>query len=279
MTSLENKSRAQSHSVCLVTRPSARGSSAQGTQGVLWAQSPSPELHGLGQVPFFCLPQFLPLKKPRSRCSVSDYPAGAAPAEPIVPAVLFHLLQSSFPLPLWSPRRWGGSGGTAGHSWLCFPWEMLTWQLSFGNNPAHSLSACLFWLPLVAVGDAGSNKQLCLHFGVTSAPAGALCHVPAPVRTCCAHRGIQQRGAGLVGCWLLNLQHRAVPNPDGFSQPVVWSSPCLAPTAPEPRQRHQHKQVWAALGQHHPLGSGSLQARAVGRREIWGFPWSSLSPV
>lgn len=88
----------------------ASSSSAQGTRGVLRAQSLSPELCGLGQVPFFSLPRFLPLKKENRQESlfqVPDYPAGAAPAEPVVPAVLFHFLQSSFHLPLWSPRKVG----------------------------------------------------------------------------------------------------------------------------------------------------------------------------
>ena len=54
-----------------------------------------------------------------------------------------------------------------------------------------------------------------------------------------------------------NMQQRAVLNTDGFSQHAVWSSPYLyrAPTAPEPRQMHQRKQVWAGLVQHSSRGS------------------------
>lgn len=64
-----------------------------------------------------------------------------------------------------------------------------------------------------------------------------------------------------------NMQQRAVLNTDGFSQHVVWSSPYLyqAPTAPEPRQMHQRKQVWAGLVQH--SSRGSLVHRGAGEWE------------
>lgn len=144
------------------------------------------------------------------------------------PAVIFHLLESLS----GAPGRWGGSGRAAGHSWpqlatagRVFPWEMLSWQLSFGNNPAQT---CWVWLPLVPVGDGGSHE----HVWGDICPCR--CPVPCPAHNLlCPERAPGQEPAA-----------QSSSNPDGLGHKQVRAAPIPWDLGSQQGRAGGRRQIW-----------------------------------
>lgn len=110
--------------------------------------------------------------------------------------------------------------------------------------------------------------------------------VPAPFASLCSEPAVPTEGSSGTGSWICWMLSRAgtcskelfqTQNPAGFSRRVVWSGPCLAPTAREPRQRQQHKQVWAALGQRSSRGIGVTAGQGSGKEPNLGL--SMIQPL
>lgn len=110
--------------------------------------------------------------------------------------------------------------------------------------------------------------------------------VPAPFASLCSEPAVPTEGSSRTGSWICWMLSRAgtcskelfrTQNPAGFSRRVVWSGPCLAPTAREPRQRQQHKQVWAALGQRSSRGIGVTAGQGSGKEPNLGL--SMIQPL
>lgn len=110
--------------------------------------------------------------------------------------------------------------------------------------------------------------------------------VPAPFASLCSEPAVPTEGSSGTGSWICWMLSRAgtcskelfqTQNPAGFSRCVVWSGPCLAPTAREPRQRQQHKQVWAALGQRSSRGIGVTAGQGSGKEPNLGL--SMIQPL